>query len=248
MFDLTGKYALVTGGSRGIGAATAKALPARGAHVVIGYLSGEAAATSVAEEITANGGHAETVRIDAASFENSESVVTEVAKRLGRLDILVCSAGIALDGLMLRLREEELMKTLNVNLVGAVAAAKAALRVMMKNRHGRVIFLSSVVGEAGNAGQTSYAASKAGLLGVTKSLAREYAARNITVNAVTPGFVSTDMTSALTKEQQEAMLSGVALGRPGTPEEIAAAVVYLASDEAGYVTGHALRVNGGMYM
>lgn len=248
MFDLTGKYALVTGGSRGIGAATAKALAARGAHVVIGYLSGEAAATSVAEEITAKGGHAETVRIDAASFENSESVVTEVAKRLGRLDILVCSAGIALDGLMLRLREEELMKTLNVNLVGAVAAAKAALRVMMKNRHGRVIFLSSVVGEAGNAGQTSYAASKAGLLGITKSLAREYAARNITVNAVTPGFVSTDMTSALTKEQQEAMLSGVALGRPGTPEEIAAAVVYLASDEAGYVTGHALRVNGGMYM
>lgn len=248
MFDLTGKYALVTGGSRGIGAATAKALASRGAHVVIGYLSGEAAATSVAEEITAQGGKAETVRIDASSFENSESVVTEVAKRLGRLDILVCSAGIALDGLMLRLREEELMKTLNVNLVGAVAAAKAALRIMMKNRHGRVIFLSSVVGEAGNAGQTSYAASKAGLLGITKSLAREYAARSITVNAVTPGFVSTDMTSALTKEQQEAMLSGVALGRPGTPEEIAAAVVYLASDEAGYVTGHALRVNGGMYM
>jgi 3-oxoacyl-[acyl-carrier protein] reductase len=248
MFDLTGKYALVTGGSRGIGAATAKALASRGAHVVIGYLSGEAAATSVAEEITAQGGKAETVRIDASSFENSESVVTEVAKRLGRLDILVCSAGIALDGLMLRLREEELMKTLNVNLVGAVAAAKAALRIMMKNRHGRVIFLSSVVGETGNAGQTSYAASKAGLLGITKSLAREYAARSITVNAVTPGFVSTDMTSALTKEQQEAMLSGVALGRPGTPEEIAAAVVYLASDEAGYVTGHALRVNGGMYM
>jgi 3-oxoacyl-[acyl-carrier protein] reductase len=248
MFDLTGKYALVTGGSRGIGAATAKALASRGAHVVIGYLSGEAAAASVAEEITAQGGKAETVRIDASSFENSESVVTEVAKRLGRLDILVCSAGIALDGLMLRLREEELMKTLNVNLVGAVAAAKAALRIMMKNRHGRVIFLSSVVGETGNAGQTSYAASKAGLLGITKSLAREYAARSITVNAVTPGFVSTDMTSALTKEQQEAMLSGVALGRPGTPEEIAAAVVYLASDEAGYVTGHALRVNGGMYM
>lgn len=248
MFDLTGKYALVTGGSRGIGAATAKALASRGAHVVIGYLSGEAAATSVAEEITAKGGKAETVRIDASSFENSESVVTEVAKRLGRLDILVCSAGIALDGLMLRLREEELMKTLNVNLVGAVAAAKAALRIMMKNRHGRVIFLSSVVGETGNAGQTSYAASKAGLLGITKSLAREYAARSITVNAVTPGFVSTDMTSALTKEQQDAMLSGVALGRPGTPEEIAAAVVYLASDEAGYVTGHALRVNGGMYM
>jgi len=248
MFDLTGKYALVTGGSRGIGAATAKALASRGAHVVIGYLSGEAAATTVAEEITAKGGKAETVRIDAANFEDSERVVMELGKRLGRLDILVVSAGIALDGLVLRLREEELTKTLAVNLVGAVAAAKAALRVMMKGRHGRVIFLSSVVGESGNAGQTSYAASKAGLLGVTKSMAREYAGRGITVNAVTPGFVSTDMTSALTKEQQEAMLSGVALGRPGTPEEIAAAVVYLASDEAGYVTGHALRVNGGMYM
>jgi len=248
MFDLTGKYAFVTGGSRGIGAATAKALASRGAHVVIGYLSGEAAATAVAEEITAQGGAAETARIDAGSFEDSERVVQELGKRLPRLDILVLSAGIALDGLMLRLREEDLDKTLAVNLVGAIAAAKAALRVMMKNRHGRVIFLSSVVGEAGNAGQTSYAASKAGLLGVTKSLAREYAARGITVNAVTPGFVSTDMTSALSKEQQEAMLSGVALGRPGTPEEIAAAVVYLASDEAGYVTGHALRVNGGMYM
>jgi 3-oxoacyl-[acyl-carrier protein] reductase len=248
MFDLTGKYALVTGGSRGIGAATAKALASRGAHVVIGYLNGEGAATAVAEDIASKGGVAETVRIDAGSFEDSERVVQELGKRLGRLDILVVSAGVALDGLMLRLREEELMKTLSVNLVGAIAAAKAALRVMMKQRHGRVIFLSSVVGESGNAGQTSYAASKAGLLGVTKSLAREYAGRGVTVNAVTPGFVSTDMTSALTKEQQEAMLSGVALGRPGTPEEIAAAVVYLASDEAGYVTGHALRVNGGMYM
>jgi 3-oxoacyl-[acyl-carrier protein] reductase len=248
MFDLTGKYALVTGASRGIGAATARALASRGAHVVVGYLNGEAAAAAVAEEITSKGGAAETLRIDAGHFEESERVVQELGKRLPRLDILVVSAGVAIDGLMLRLREEDLMKTLGVNLVGAIAAAKAALRVMMRQRHGRVIFLSSVVGESGNAGQTSYAASKAGLLGVTKSLAREYAGRGITVNAVTPGFVSTDMTSALSKEQQEAMLSGVALGRPGTPEEIAAAVVYLASDEAGYVTGHALRVNGGMYM
>jgi 3-oxoacyl-[acyl-carrier protein] reductase len=142
MFDLTGKYAFVTGGSRGIGAATARALASRGAHVVIGYLSGEAAATAVAEEITAQGGAAETARIDAGSFEDSERVVQELGKRLPRLDILVLSAGIALDGLMLRLREEDLDKTLAVNLVGAIAAAKAALRVMMKNRHGRVIFLS----------------------------------------------------------------------------------------------------------
>lgn len=248
MFDLSGKYALVTGGSRGIGAASAKALASQGAHVGIGYVNGEEAATKVAAAISEAGGKAETLRIDAASFSESEKTVAEVAKRWGRLDILVVSAGISIDGLMLRLKEEDLQQTLTVNLVGAIAAAKAALRVMMKQRHGRVIFISSVVGESGNAGQTSYAASKGGLLGATKSLAREYAGRNVTVNAVTPGFVATDMTAALTEDQKKAMLSEVAMDRPGTPEEIAAAVAFLATDEASYVTGHALRVNGGMYM
>ncbi len=248
MFDLSGKYALVTGGSRGIGAASAKALASQGAYVGVGYVNGEGAATQVAASIAEDGGQAETLRIDAAHFAESEKTIAEAAKRWGRLDILVVSAGISIDSLMLRLKEEDLQKTLAVNLVGAIAAAKAALRVMMKQRHGRVIFISSVVGESGNAGQTSYAASKGGLLGATKSLAREYAGRNVTVNAVTPGFVATDMTAALTEDQKKAMLTEVAMDRPGTPEEIAAAVTFLATNEASYITGHTLRVNGGMYM
>lgn len=248
MFDLSGKIALVTGGSRGIGAATARALAAQGAHVVVGYVRGEEAAAKVVQEIEQSGGAAETVRIDAADFAASEKTVAEVAKRLGRLDVLVVSAGISLDALMLRLKEEDLERTLSVNLKGAIAASKSALRVMMKQRQGRVVFLSSVVGEAGNAGQTSYAASKAGLLGAAKSLAREYAGRGVTVNAVTPGYVATDMTAALNEEQRQAMLSGVPMARPGTPEEIGATIAFLASDEAGYITGQAIRVNGGMYM
>lgn len=248
MFDLKGKIALVTGGSRGIGAASARALGAQGAHVVVGYVRGEEAAAKIVQEIQSSGGQAEAVRIDAADFAESEKTVAELAKRLGRLDVLVVSAGISIDALMLRLKEEDLDRTLSVNLKGAIAAAKSALRVMMKQRQGRVIFLSSVVGETGNAGQTAYAASKAGLLGAAKSLAREYAARNVTVNAVTPGYVATDMTAALNEEQRKAMLSGVPMARPGTPEEIGATIAFLASDEAGYITGQAIRVNGGMYM
>lgn len=248
MFDLSSKVALVTGGSRGIGRATALALAAQGAFVVVGYVRGEEAARETLAEITAQGGKGDVVRIDAGDFAGSENTVLEVAKKHGRLDILVISAGISIDALMLRLKEEDLDTTLNVNLKGALAAAKAALKVMMKQRHGRVVFLSSVVGEAGNAGQTAYAASKAALLGITKSLAKEYASRNITVNAVTPGYIATDMTAALTEEQRAAMLQGVPLGRPGDPKEIAATIAFLASDEAGYITGQALRVNGGMYM
>lgn len=248
MFDLSGKFALITGGSRGIGAATAKALAAQGAHVIIGYVRGEEAARVTLESILAAGGKGEILQIDAGDFAGSEQTVADLAKRLGQLDILVVSAGISLDGLMMRLSEEDLHKTLSVNLGGAIAAAKSALRAMMKKRTGRVIFLSSVVGEAGNAGQTAYAASKAGLLGVTKSLAKEYASRNITVNAVTPGYIATDMTSALNDDQRAAMLTGVPLGRPGQAEEIGATIAFLASDEAGYITGQAIRVNGGMYM
>lgn len=248
MFDLTGKVALVTGGSRGIGRAASVALAKRGAHVVINYVSNEAAARAVAEQIQADGGKAELVQFDVGNSEAAEKAIAEVAKRLGRLDVLVCSAGISIDGLLLRLKDEDFDRILSINVKGAVACARAATKVMMRARTGRVIFLSSVVGEMGNAGQTAYSASKAALLGVTKSMARELASRSITVNAITPGFIDTDMTGALTDDQKTAINSAIPLGRTGKPEEIAAAVVYLASDEAAYITGQALRVNGGMYM
>jgi 3-oxoacyl-[acyl-carrier protein] reductase len=186
--------------------------------------------------------------MDVGDGAASEATIAEIAKRLGRLDILVSNAGVSIDGLLLRLKDEDLDKVLGVNLKGSIACARGAIKVMMRAKTGRIVFLSSVVGEMGNAGQTAYAASKAALLGVTKSLAREYASRGITVNAVAPGYVDTDMTSGLTGELREKMLSVVPLGRTGTSREVAAAVAYLSSDEAAYVTGQSLRVNGGMYM
>lgn len=248
MFDLAGKVALVTGGSRGIGRATAEALAQQGAHVVLTYVGNEAAAAEAVASIERASGKAEAVRLDTADGEASERIIAEVAKRIGRLDALVSNAGISIDALLLRQKDEDFERVLSVNLKGAVACARAAIKVMMRAKTGRIVFISSVVGETGNVGQTMYAASKAALLGVTKSLAREYASRGITVNAVTPGYVDTDMTSALTPELRAKMLEGVPLGRTATAREIAAAVAYLVSDEAGYVTGHALRVNGGMYM
>jgi len=248
MFDLSGKVALVTGGSRGIGRATCVALAARGAHVIVGYVQGEAQASETLAKLVEAGGKGETLRIDAAQFAQSEEAVLQVAKLHGRLDILVVSAGISLDALLIRMKEEDLDRTLAVNLKGAIAAAKGAVKTMVKQRKGRVIFISSVIGEGGNPGQTAYAASKAALLGVTKSLAKEYAARNVTINAITPGYVRTDMTQALSEEQRTAMLANVPMGRPAEAEDVAAAVVFLASDEAGYITGQALRVNGGMYV
>lgn len=248
MFELTGKVAIVTGASRGIGRAVAEALAAQGARVVIGYLSGAAAAEEVAAGIIARGGAAEPLCIDMGDPAGAERAVADAAKRLGRLDVLVANAGISVDALLLRLKDEDLARILTVNVQGAVAASRAAVKTMMRARAGRIVYMSSVVGEMGNAGQTAYAASKAALLGVARSLAREYASRAITVNAVAPGYIDTDMTRALTDDQRQAMLGGVPLGRPGTAAEVAAAVAYLASDEAGYVTGQVLRVNGGMYM
>jgi 3-oxoacyl-[acyl-carrier protein] reductase len=248
MFDLTGKVALVTGGSRGIGRAAALALAKQGAQVVVNYVSNEGAAREVAETIEKAGGKAEIVQFDVGSGDGAEKAIAEVAKRLGRLDILVCSAGISIDGLLLRLKDEDIDRIFSVNVKGSLACARAATKVMMRAKTGRIIFLSSVVGEMGNAGQTAYSASKSALLGITKSMARELSSRFITVNAITPGFIDTDMTGALTEDQKTAINSAIPLGRTGKPEEIAAAVVYLASDEAAYVTGQALRVNGGMYM
>ncbi len=247
MFDLKSRVAIVTGGSRGIGRASALALASRGAHVVVGYASGESAAQAVVSEILAAGGQAEAAALDVSSPE-IEPAIASIAGRLGRLDVLVASAGISIDGLLLRLKPSDLDRLLDVNLKGAIYSARAALKVMMRARYGRVILLSSVVGETGNAGQTAYAATKAGLIGAAKSLAREYASRGVTVNAISPGFVETDMTRALTDEQRQGILQSVPVGRIGSAEEIAAGVVYLASQEAGYVTGHSLRINGGMYM
>lgn len=248
MFDLTGKVAFVTGGSRGIGRACALALAERGCRVVISYVGGEAAAAETVAQIESAGGQAEAVKFDVADMEATEQAVAETAKRLGRLDIMVANAGISIDGLLIRLKEADLDRTLAVNVKGALACAKAAIKPMVRTKGGRIIFISSVVGETGNPGQAAYAASKGALLGVAKTLAREYASRAITVNAVTPGYIETDMTHALNDEQQKAMLSGVPLARPGTAKEVAASVVFLASDEAAYVTGQTLRVNGGMYM
>ena len=248
MFDLNGKVALVTGGSRGIGRAICEALARRGATVVVGYASGEEAAAETVRAIVDAGGRAESLRIDVSDTASAERVVADTAKRLGRLDILVNNAGISIDALLLRLKDEDFERTLSVNLRGAIATARAAVKVMMRAKSGRIIFVSSVVGEMGNAGQTAYAASKAALLGAAKSIAREYASRAITVNAVTPGFIDTDMTRALSPEQRTQIAAQIPLGRIGSAEEIAAAGVFLASDEASYITGQALRVNGGMYM
>jgi 3-oxoacyl-[acyl-carrier protein] reductase len=248
MFDLGGKVALVTGGSRGIGRATAQVLAEQGARVFITFVGNEAAARETVDSIQAAGGSAEAVRVDVADTVAAEAAVADVAKRAGRLDVLVANAGVSIDALLLRLKEDDFDRTLAVNLKGAVACSRAAIKVMMRAKTGRIVLLSSVVGEMGNVGQTAYAASKAALLGVAKSLAREYASRGITVNAVAPGYVDTDMTSGLTGELREKMLTAVPLGRTGTAREIAAAIAYLASDEAAYVTGQTLRVNGGMYM
>ena len=248
MFRLDGRVALVTGGSRGIGRACAEALAEQGATVLVHYGRGEAEAREVAAGIVARGGKADVVGFDVGDAAAAEARIGEVAKAHGRLDVLVANAGVALDALLLRQKPEELATTFSVNVFGAMACARAATRVMMKARWGRVIFVSSIVGESGGAGQTAYAASKAALIGVTKSLAREYAARQITVNAVAPGLIETDMTARIQGAAREAMLAQIPLGRAGTPRDVAASVVWLASEEAGWVTGEVVRVNGGMLM
>jgi len=248
MFKLDGKVALVTGGSRGIGRACCEALAEQGATVIVNYVKGEAQAREVADAITAKGGKAEIVGFDVADAKAAETAVEEVAKRHGRLDILVANAGISIDGLLLRLKDEDVDRLYQVNVRGSLACAKAATKSMMRAKTGRVIFLSSVVGEMGNVGQTAYAATKAAVLGAAKSIAREFASRNITVNAIAPGFIETDMTHGMTDQMKEHIVRAVPLARTGTAREVAAAVVYLASDEAAYVTGQVLRVNGGMYV
>lgn len=248
MFDLSGKVAVVTGGSRGIGRACCEALAGAGATVVVNYRSGVDAANETVAAIEAKGGKAVAVGFDVADPEAIDEAFQAIVKEQGGLDILVNNAGISIDQLLLRVKPEDLEKTFATNVSGALFCAKAAIRPMMRKKRGRIINMSSVVGESGNAGQSVYSASKGALLGMTKSLAREYASRGITVNAVTPGFIATDMTGALPEAAMQAAIDQTPLGRAGTAEEVAAAVLYLASDEAAYVTGQTLRVNGGMYV
>lgn len=248
MFRLDGKVALVTGGSRGIGRAVSVALASAGAHVVVGYVGREDAANDTLVAIRDAKGTGEVLRIDVADPTSVEEGFKKVTDAHGKVDILVSNAGIAVDQLLLRVKPEELARTWATNLDGAIWCAKAAVRTMMRKKTGRIIHLSSVVAESGNPGQAVYATSKAGLIGLTKTLAREYASRGITVNAVAPGFIETDMTAALNDEQKKSILDQTPAGRIGKPEEVAAAVLFLASDEAAFVTGQVIRVNGGMYV
>jgi len=248
MFRLDGRVAIVTGGSRGIGRAVSVALAQAGAHVVVGYVGREDAARETLAAIVAADGKGEILRIDVADPQSVEDGFKKVVEANGKVDILVSNAGIAIDQLLLRVKPEDLASTWATNLDGAIWCAKSAVRTMMRKKHGRIIHMSSVVAESGNPGQAVYSASKAALIGLTKTLAREYASRGITVNAVAPGFIETDMTASLTEEQRKVILDQTPAGRIGSPEEVAAAVLYLASDEAAYVTGQVIRVNGGMYV
>lgn len=246
--DLSGQIALVTGGSRGIGRAVALALGRAGATVIVNYRGQEAAAAAVATEITGAGGLAEFVQGDVAQAADVDQVVKHTLNAHGRIDVLVNNAGITRDTLLLRMKDDEWDAVLNTNLRGVYLMTKAVLKPMMKARAGRIINMTSVVGLTGNAGQANYAAAKAGLIGFTKSVAREMASRNITVNAVAPGYIETDITHVLSDEIKQAARNGIPLGRLGQPDDVAGAVVFLASDLATYITGQTLAVDGGMTM
>ena len=242
------KTAVVTGGSRGIGRAVCLELAREGVNIVLNYAGNTEAAEQTAEECRALGVQALPVQADVSSAEGCQAIFDAAMQSFGRVDILVNNAGVTRDTLILRMSEEDLDRVLSVNLKGAFFCMKLAARIMMKQRAGRIINMSSVVGVHGNAGQVNYAASKAGLIGMTKSLAKELAGRHVTVNAIAPGFIETDMTGVLTDETKQSFLTGIPLGRFGAPEDIAKAVAFLASDGAGYITGQVLGVDGGMGM
>jgi len=243
-----GKVALVTGASRGIGRAIALALAAQGADVAVNYAGSEAAAKEVAAEIEAMGRKAFVIQADIASTEASTAMVDAVVKEFGRIDVLVNNAGITRDGLLMRMKEEDWDAVITTNLKGVFNCTKVAIKYMMKQRSGSIVNISSIVGVMGNAGQANYCAAKAGVIGFTKATAKEVAARGIRVNAIAPGFIKTDMTSVLPEKVVEAMLAGIPLNRLGETEDIAKAVLFLASSDANYITGQTLHVDGGMVM
>jgi 3-oxoacyl-[acyl-carrier protein] reductase len=244
---LSDKVAIVTGASRGIGRLIALALAAKGAKVIASARNTEALQELVAE-IKSLGGDAAAISGDVALEEDAISLVKQTIETYGQVDILVNNAGITRDGLLMRMKSADWDAVIDTNLKGAFLCTRAVAKSMSKQRSGRIINISSVVGEMGNAGQANYCASKAGLLGLTKSVARELASRNVTVNAITPGFITTEMTEEMSDKAREAMTAQIPLGRPGTSEDVANAVIFLASDQSAYITGQVLGVNGGMYM
>lgn len=245
---LKNKVALVTGASRGIGRQIALSLAKEGATVVVNYNGNKEKADEVVAAIVAEGGVAESYGCNVADFEAAGEMITEVIKKYGSLDILVNNAGITKDGLLLKMTEEDFDKVIDINLKGSFNCIKHVSRQMLKQKAGRIINMSSVVGVVGNAGQTNYAASKAGVIGMTKSVARELGSRGITVNAIAPGYIDTDMTAVLSDEIKGQIVDSVPLKRMGQVEDIANAVVFLASDKASYITGQVLSVDGGMSM
>ena len=246
--DFAGKTAVVTGGSRGLGRAICLELAKGGANVVFCYAGNEAAAKETTAACEALGAKALAVRCDVAKADEVKALMDAAVQAFGQIDILVNNAGITRDGLLMMMKEEDFDAVIAANLKGTFLCMKAVSRIMMKQRYGRIVNLSSVVGLRGNAGQVNYAASKAGVVGMTKSLAKELASRGVTVNAVAPGFIATDMTAAMTDAAKEATLASIPLQRLGAPEDVAHAVAFLASDEAAYITGQVLCVDGGMAM
>ena len=248
MGKLEGKTAIVTGASRGIGAEIAKYLAKEGARIAVNYSGSQSKAEEVVNEITANGGEAFAIQASVSDVESVSAMISETMNRFGSIDILVNNAGITRDNLLMRMKENEWDDVINTNLKGVFLCTKAVTRQMMKQRSGRIINISSVVGVSGNAGQANYVAAKAGVIGLTKTTAKELASRNINVNAIAPGFITTEMTDELSEEVKNQMLTQIPLAKLGNPEDVAKAVVFLASEDSNYITGQTLHVNGGMVM